>query len=209
MTNKDFFELNLYRKVRYYRRVENAPVTLDDLRDYRWRLIQGGIPHTPMAKEELRTIEKWIRNLDRPYERIDNPADLDKVQLAPVFSDKMFESLLPKFIGLITQQSDWVCLFHVMIYDGWMNPVEFYPWVDWLNNRAEAIRHRELVSCASRRKVNKYLIQPSRTKWNIEDYCKNQETTSAQIRNHFSHLCVLLDQISEIFDTIQEKVFTL
>lgn len=208
MTINTAFELNLYRKVRYFRRVVNAPVTLDDFRDYRMRLIQGGMPHDSTSIEELRTLDKWIKNLDRPYEPIDNPTYLKTMYLAPVFTNEMFESLLPKFINIIDNQSKWVCLFHVMIYDGWMNPCDFYTWVDWLNDRAKAIGHRDLVSTDSRRKIDKYLITTSRIKWDIKDYCKSQETTSTHVRNFFLHLCDLCDQISEILDTIQEEVFT-
>lgn len=208
MTNNTTFELDLYRKVRYFRRIENAPVTLDDLRDYRWKLIQGGIPHDPTTKKELKTVEDWIKKLDRPYDPIDNPTDLNKMHLAPVFTNEMFESLLPQFTSIIDNQSNWFCLYHAMIYDGWMNPVDFYTWVDWLNDRAEVIGLQELVSTSSRRKVDKYLKEPTRSKWNLEDYSKSKKTTNSQVKNHFFHLCDLVDQIREIFDTIQEKVFT-
>lgn len=208
MTNNPTISLDLYRKVRKCRLVSNAPVTLDDIRNYRWMLIQRALIHGAQQRVELQILDQWIKQLDRPYVVPDDPDNLAVMRLAPVFTNEMFESLLPSFISFINRQCDWVALFHVMIYDGWMNPVDFYTWVHWLNERCEAIGQKEVISSESKKQIDEYLIKPDRVKWSIDDYCESCGKSAKQTRTKMIHLFDLCDQIREFFDALQDKVFT-
>lgn len=208
MTNNPSISLDLYRKVRKYRLVSNAPVTLDDISKYRWMLIQREMIHGVLQSKEVQLLDQWIKRLDRPYVVPEDPNNLKVVRLAPVFTNEMFETLLPSFNSFIIQQCDWVALYHVMIYDGWMNPVEFYTWVDWLNERCEAVGLKEAISSASSRHIDEYLKNPNRFKWSVEDYCKSCGSSAKATKTKMNHLFDLCDQIREVLDTIQGEVFT-
>lgn len=131
-------QLNLIRKIREYRPDPHLPISADDIKKYRERLLQHD--HlTDAEEEEMRITANWLYQLDLPYKVPESP-DLKKtVRLCCGFTDEIFLSILPDLCNLWTYSTHMVALYHTMIYDGWMCPVVFRYWVGWFNEHVEEI----------------------------------------------------------------------
>ena len=138
MTNKELL-FNLIRKIRDRRLEPFSPLTLDDVKRYRLYLIQKDDLCTDVEKDEIVILNQLIRYYDRPYIDPDDIKDLKHVQLSIGFTDALFEHILPQLCNIISQEVEWVAVYHTLIYDGWMLPVDFYVWVKWLNDRLNSI----------------------------------------------------------------------
>ena len=197
----------LYKKVRYFRRDYNAPVTLDDLKDYRWQLLQkSNLQET--EKEELNIIEQWVEFNDACYV-LPNTKDItDIVQLDMCFSNEMFECMLPDLDMLIQEENKWVCVYHVMIYYNWMQPVDFYVWVDWLNERRSAINQKVVLNGSARRNVESYFKDINRRKWVLDEYLKEKGTSSPLTIQSFKRYCEFCDEVARCFNTINPNPLT-
>jgi hypothetical protein len=206
MTNKELL-FNLIRKIRDRRLEPFSPLTLNDVKHYRLYLIQKGDLCTEVEKDEILFLTQLIRYYDRPYIEPDEQNSLEFVQLCIGFTDSLFEQILPLLCNIISQDSEWVAVYHIMIYDGWMSPVDFYAWVKWLNDRLYAIGKQEVLGDSAHRKVNNYLKRPERYKWSLDEYLKEKKTDSKKTINVFKRLCVVCEQVRHIFDgTIDDKM---
>lgn len=197
------FQINIIRKIRESRLDYDNPLTLMDLKHYRLQLYQK-VDRTDTENQELAYLTKLIRFNDRPYMPPSEIKKMKQVNLSIGVTTELFEYLLPKFCSIINNEDEWVCLHHVMIYRGWMVPVDFYPWVDWLNERLRAIGRNDVLHDSARRKISKYLSRPERYLWVLEDYLKAENKTSHQSDKKFRRHCDLCDQIDEIFDGVRD-----
>lgn len=206
MNNNSHFIINLILKIRHRRLDFDAPLTLQDLRQYRYGLVRKGDMCPDEEKEELEYLTALIRYYDTPCA---NPNDMntkDRVTLSIGFTNEIFENLLPQFCSIINLENEWVCVYHVMIYRGWMSEVHFYVWVDWLNERLRMIGKKEILDDSGRRKVCKYLTNSEKQKWTLEEYQKAKGTTTKQSASTFQRLFNLCVQIDDIFEGIRDDV---
>lgn len=200
-------ELALIRELLSRRLDPFAPATLDDLKHFRLQLVQSSNSFSPEESEKIKYLNNLIRYYDRPYIEPDEQNSLEFVQLCIGFTDALFEQILPLLCNIISQDSEWVAVYHIMNYDGWMSPVDFYAWVKWLNDRLYAIGKQEVLGDSAHRKVNNYLKRPERYKWSLDEYLKEKKTDSKKSINVFKRLCVVCEQVRHIFDgTIDDKM---
>ena len=191
-------ELALIRELLRRRLDPFAPATLDDLKRFRLQLVQSSNSFSPEVSEKIKYLNNLIRYYDRPYIDPRKTNDLNHVQLSLGFTDTMFEYILPQICSVINQDQEWVTVFHEMIYDGWMSPVDFYVWVKWLNERLDAIGQKEVLPGSAARQICKYLHKPERYKWTLNEYQQAIGVSTKQSENKFFRLIELIDQVSDI-----------
>ncbi len=190
---------NLIRKIRDGRLDPDSPLTLEDLRAYRYRIIQKGELRSEADKLEEQVVLEMIRYYDRPYIVPDSFNDLKHVRLCIGVTDKMIESILPNISNIINYQNEWVCVYHMMIYRGWMYPVEFNPWLKWLNERLRNINKSEVLKDSASSQICKYLKKPEKYKWVLKDYLKAEDTGSQKTVNKFKRLIGICEDVDDIF----------
>lgn len=198
------FIINILRKARKRRLDFDAPLTLLDLKQYRYELVRKGDACYDDEKQEIEFLTALIRFYDTPCANPNFSDTMERVTLSIGLTNEIFEALLPQFCSIINNENEWVCLYHIMIYRGWMAKVHFYVWVDWLNDRLSTIGKNEVLDDSGRRKVCKYLTKPEKYTWTLEEYQKAKGTISKQSANTFKRLYNLCEQIDGIFEGVRE-----
>lgn len=200
--------IELYKKVRYYRRDFCAPVTLDDLKDYRWRLIQKQGSRSSQDLQEIQILDQWILENDHCFVLPNSQDREDIVRLDMCFSDEMFEAMLPDLDRIIAEENKWVCVYHVMIYYGWMLPVVFSVWVNWLNERRSAIGFESILKGSAARNVERYFRDTKRPKWILKEYMEEKGTSSPLTKQSFERFCLCCDEVTNYFNTMNTNPLT-
>lgn len=193
--------INLYRKVRYFSYDFGEAVTVKEIKDYRMRLLNKYDTLNETEKRELEILDEWILESKQPYKLQDKKNSMKTVKLCLGFTNEMFETMIPMFKDVIVRENEWVCLYHDMILYGWMDPVEFYTWVDWLNDRLTALGEDKVLKGSSRRQVNAALIKPDKCEWNYEDYSLGTNN-STQTKRKFQQLLTICKEINKILNFV-------
>lgn len=193
-------DLQLYRRIRLYRRNPALAVTYEDILDYRFRLMNKTVSLNEAESNDLETLNQWIEENEMSFVPIHtSDDDLKKVRLSPGFNEKNFDELLPQFCKWLQRANEWACLFHTLIYFGWMEPVEYMVWFRWLNDRLEANGYHDyIISESNAKNINKSLKSHRREKWTYEEFSVSQESDSTKTQatyKRFTFLCMVVKSI--------------
>jgi hypothetical protein len=200
------FRFNLLQKIRYGRQEFDVLPNCDDFKKYRIELYKKGESRTQLENQELIFLTEYIRENDQPCIDPNEFNDKKHVKLSLGLSDEMFEYLIKLICTIINNENEWVCLYHVMIYRGWMYSIDFYLWVDWLNDRLLNIGMNEVLQGSSRRMISKYFTSPDRYQWTLEGYQKFEKTQSAQSINKLHRYAMVCKQICNILEDYRYKL---
>lgn len=170
--------------------------TIDDVIAYRKRFKDR--VRTQDDLSVIRYLDNLIwENKHSSVNQVRKPSTDSEVVLAFGFSNKMFESVLPKLAAVLERENQWVCVYHELLYFRFIKPISFLKWVKWLNERLETIKLPSVLKGGGANHVDSAFTDPNKLDWQESDYCGN--SCNGKKKNTFLDMCDALSKVRTVF----------